>query len=237
MSKKPLDNPVWHALGGPQSDFALKRPFARRFDPEIGPFFAIEEPSDKAFRDMDDLMGASSEAWLVRSEAVDVPEGWRKTFEKKVAQMILPPTATLPPVPSSIIELGAGDLPGMRELAAHAKPGPFATRTHELGTFLGIHEGDRLVAMAGERFRLPGLVEISAVSTQAEYRGRGYGTALLAAVAARIRAAGQMPFLHLYADNEAALKLYRKMGFAQRTTLVLTGLALRKPAAGDDAEQ
>ncbi len=236
MARKPLDNPVWHALGGPQAAFAIKRPFARRFDPEVAPFISIEEPSDKAYRDIGDLLGAAEEAWLVRPEAEPAPEGWTKSFEKPVAQMILPPTAALKPALSSIIELGAVDAPAMHELASRTKPGPFGRRTHELGTFLGIHDGDRLVAMAGERFRLPGLVEISAVATDPEYRGRGYAKALIAAVATRIRASGQMPFLHTYADNKAALALYRKMGFAQRTTLVLSWLAPTRRAAAEPAE-
>ena len=225
MSRKPLDNPVWHALGGPQAEFALKRPFARRFDPDIAPFFAIEEPSDKAYRDIGDMLGKSPEARLFRPEEENEPEGWNKTFEKPIAQMILPPSVQLKPASSSIIELGIGDVPAMRELAERAEPGPFFSRTHELGVFLGIHDGDRLVAMAGERFRLPGLIEISAVAVDPEYRGRGFGKGLTAALAQRIRAAAQMPFLHVYEDNKSAFALYKKMGFAQRTTLIITWLA------------
>lgn len=231
MSRKPLDNPVWHALAGPQADFALKRPHAKRYDPEIAPFFAVEEPSERALRDCGDLLGASPEIWFVRPEAVDASPGWAKTLARPVTQMILPPTASLkaPIIEPKIIELRAVDAPAMLDLAIRMKPGPFASRTHELGTFLGIHDGDRLVAMAGERMRLPGLVEISAVATEPEYRGRGYAQALIAALATRIRASGQMPFLHLFADNENAFALYRKLGFVQRTTLMLTWLAPKAP--------
>lgn len=236
MSRKPLDNPVWHALGGPQQEFAVRRPFARRFDPEMAPFFAIEEPSDKAYRDIGDMLGKSPEARLFRPEQEPAPPGWNKSFEKPIVQMILPPSVALKPATSSVIELGVGDVNAMRDLAARAEPGPFGSRTHELGMFLGIHDGDRLVAMAGERFRLPGLIEISAVAVDPEYRGRGYGRALTEALAMRIRAAGQMPFLHVFPDNKAAFALYRKMGFAQRTTLVVTWLApdRRTPAETED---
>jgi ribosomal protein S18 acetylase RimI-like enzyme len=234
MSRKPLDNPIWHALGGPQADFAIKRPFARRLDPEIGPLFAIEEPSDRAYRDIGDLLGASPEARLFRPAVEPVPAGWSKTFEKPIQQMILPPAAPLPSLPSSIIELGAGDRDAMLELAERAKPGPYQRRTPELGTYFGIHDGERLVAMAGERLRLPGAVEISAVAVDPAYRGRGYGTALTAAVAARIRAANQMPFLHVYADIPA-FALYKKMGFVPRTTLTVVWLAPRKPAVDEES--
>jgi ribosomal protein S18 acetylase RimI-like enzyme len=236
MARKPLDNPVWHALGGPQAGFALKRPHARRFDPEVAPFFAIEEPSDRAYRDIGDLLGKSPEARLFRPEKEPAPPGWSKTFEKPIDQMILPPTAALPAALSSIIELREADAPAMQELAKRADPGPFAPRTRELGTYLGIHDGERLVAMAGERLRLPGWIEISAVAVDKEYRGRGFGRALSGALVARIRAAGQMPFLHVYPDNKAAFALYKAMGFVQRTTLVVTWLAPKAPpppAEGD----
>lgn len=231
MSRKPLDNPVWHALGGPQANVALKRPHARRFEPEVAPFFAIEEPSERAYRDIGDLLGKSPEARLFRPEKEPTPSEWSKTFEKPIVQMILPPSVVLKAASSSIIELGIGDVPAMRDLAERVEPGPFAARTHELGVFLGIHDGDKLVAMAGERLRLPGLTEISAVAVDPDYRGRGHGRALTAALAQRIRAAGQMPFLHVYEDNKAAFGLYRKMGFAQRTTLVVTWLAPSRKAA------
>ena len=235
MSRKPLDNPVWHALGGPQAAFAIRRPHARRYDLEIGPFFAIEAPSERAWRDCADIFGASREAWFVRTDEVPTPPGWTRNFAKAIAQMVLPPDVDLKPAESSIvelgpiIELGKGDLPAMRDLAARTRPGPFSTRTHELGTFLGIHEDGRLVAMAGERMRPPGWIEISDVATEPEYRGSGYARALIAAVAARIRASGQMPFLHTYADNATAIGVYKKMGFAQRATLTLTGLTLAAP--------
>lgn len=232
MSRKPLDNPVWHALGGPQAQFALKRPHARRLDAEIGPFFAIEEPSDKAYRDIGDLLGKSPEARLFRPEVEPAPPGWSKTFEKPIVQMILPGAASLASVPSSIIELGPGDRPAMLELAERAKPGPFLARTPELGTYLGLHDGDKLIAMAGERLRLPGWVEISAVAVDPDYRGKGHGKALTAALASRIRAGGAMPFLHVY-DDIPAFGLYKKMGFVPRTTLTVIWLAPQRRAESD----
>jgi GNAT superfamily N-acetyltransferase len=231
MARKPLDNPVWHALEGPQSAVAIKRPHARRFDPDVAPFFAIEEPSDRAYRDIGDILGKSPEARLFRPEKEPAPPGWSKTFEKPIQQLILPPTAALPAPLSSIVELREVDAPDMQALAKRTDPGPFAPRTHELGTYLGIHEDGELVAMAGERLRLPGWVEISAVATDTEYRGRGYGRALTAALAARIRVAGQMPFLHVYPDNKAAVALYKSMGFVERTTLIVTWLAPKAPPA------
>ena len=48
-----------------------------------------------------------------------------------------------------------------------------------MGQYLGIFDGDRLVAMAGERMTLAGFVEVSAVCTHPDYRGRGYAKQLV----------------------------------------------------------
>ena len=47
----------------------------------------------------------------------------------------------------------------MLALVAATAPGPFGRRTPLLGRYLGIRDGGRLVAMAGERLRVPGHVE------------------------------------------------------------------------------
>lgn len=70
--------------------------------------------------------------------------------------------------------------------------------------------------MAGERLRTDDFIEISAVCTHPDFRGRGLGAALLCAVGARIVRDGATPFLHTYAENADAIALYRKLGFEVR---------------------
>ena len=79
----------------------------------------------------------------------------------------------------------------MIELTALTKPGPFGTRTHELGLYVGIRDQGRLVAMAGERLKVPGYTEISAVCTHPDHVGKGYAAALMAEVMQRIRERGR----------------------------------------------
>src|SRR6185437_12341711 len=100
------------------------------------------------------------------------------------------------------------DGPQMLKLAALTEPGPFFERTHQLGDFIGVKEDGRLIAMAGERMRPDAFTEISGVCTHPDFRGRGYAAALTMEVAARIRARGDTPFLHVYAANAAAIRLY-----------------------------
>jgi predicted GNAT family acetyltransferase len=117
----------------------------------------------------------------------------------------------------AITPLGEADAKEMFALATLTRPGPFRARTHTMGRFLGIRDGARLVAMGGERLSLDGFTEISALCTHPDHRGRGYGEALLCAVGKRIISEGITPFLHSYADNAAAIALYRRVGFEVRT--------------------
>lgn len=112
--------------------------------------------------------------------------------------------------------LGADDVPEMLDLVARTEPGPFRPRTIELGTYVGIRDQGNLVAMAGERLRLPSWTEISAVCTDHAYRGRGLATRLLRTVVSGIRVRGEVPILHASADNANAIRLYENLGFRIR---------------------
>jgi predicted GNAT family acetyltransferase len=125
-----------------------------------------------------------------------------------------------------IVRLRVDDVPAMMELTALTKPGPFALRTHELGTFLGVKIDGRLVAMAGERMKPAEYTEVTAVCVHPDYRGRGYAQLLLGAVARQISARGEIPFLHVFSDNSSAIALYRRQGMEVRRRLHVTVLGL-----------
>src|SRR3569623_73855 len=44
MASHPLDNMIWNALAGPQAHLGVSNGKARRFDPEISIFAAVERP-------------------------------------------------------------------------------------------------------------------------------------------------------------------------------------------------
>jgi predicted GNAT family acetyltransferase len=110
----------------------------------------------------------------------------------------------------------------MRALVGLTKPGPFRERTHELGRFLGIRAEGKLVAIAGERMKLAGYTEVSAVCTHPDHRGRGYAAALTLNVAEEIARRGEAAFLHVYASNDPAISLYRSIGFTIRAEMTVT---------------
>ena len=61
--------------------------------------------------------------------------------------------------------LGDADAAEMLTLAALTQPEPFLARTHTMCRFIGLRVNGRLAAMAGERMRFPGHVEVSGVCT------------------------------------------------------------------------
>jgi predicted GNAT family acetyltransferase len=93
-----------------------------------------------------------------------------------------------------------------------------------MGGYLGVRCDGSLVAMGGERLHPVGWTEISAVCTEAAFRGQGIATRLVRAVAAAIRARGERPFLHAAATNEQAIRLYRSLGFDLRRTVSFTSV-------------
>ena len=128
------------------------------------------------------------------------------------------------------IPLGAADVPEMLELVAQTEPGPFFTRTVELGDYLGIRRDGSLVAMAGERFQLDGWTEISAVCTRPDHRGHGFASLLVGALTASIQRRSQRVFLHVLSTNTGAIRLYEALGFRVRQTAAIT-VAMRTPDA------
>lgn len=226
--KAALDHPVRSALAGGHRHLALGGPLAQRYPREIGPFAAVAE---EAIADDSHAAWPALAALLLPGEAVmlvtpDAPRqmpGFTVTPLDPVLQMVatrLPAPATLP-----LSVLGETDAEEMRALAGLTNPGPFAQRTHELGEFLGIREGGRLAAMAGERMRPHGAVEVSAVCVHPEHRGKAYARHLLAERTRRIMAQGAQPFLHVYPSNVGAIALYESLGYVVRRQLCLTRVA------------
>jgi ribosomal protein S18 acetylase RimI-like enzyme len=213
-----LDNPVWHALTGPHAHLALGRGGARHYPRDVAPFSAIVEPSRAAYADLAADLPAGLEARLFRPANEPAPAGWETVSARPILQMVAEhPLAAVDHVGHLDI-LGPADTADMLALADVAKPGPFDRRTVEMGHYVGVRHGGALVAMGGERLRLPGYVELSAICTHPDARGRGLAGQITRHLMGRIFDSGDVPFLHVYPDNPAR-RLYEKLGFRTRTTL------------------
>jgi ribosomal protein S18 acetylase RimI-like enzyme len=214
-----LDNPVWHALSGPHRAHALGRGAARHYPRDIAPFSAIAEPSAQAYADLAADLPANTEARLFRPSVEPLPAGWEELDRFPLLQMV----ARCDPgdVDVATTLLTAADSPAMLDLVAATKPGPLGPRTPLLGRYLGIRHGGRLVAMAGERLRVPGHVELSAICVHPEARGKGYAAALTRRLMRVAFEDGEVPFLHVRPDNVGAVALYKRLGFETRRELVV----------------
>lgn len=211
----PLDDPVWGSLTTTHAHLAEGTGGGRRFPADVSPFTGLADQADPAaWADLAALAGPGVEL-LVPFLAVDPPAGSTVTRHFPGVQLVATDALRTAPHPGAV-ELGADDVPEMLELVARTRPGPFGPRTRSLGRYLGVREGGRLVAMAGERLRPAGATEISAVCTDPAARGRGLATALVRAVAHGVRERGELPFLHAAAENTGAIGLYEHLGFRRR---------------------
>src|SRR3954447_17303745 len=218
----PLDNPVWHALTGPQKTVAEGSSLALRFEPDVAPFAGMpDEPSAESWDEMGELVGPGGAAILtVDAEPRD---GWTQLFRVPLLQMVATEDVSSGPE-AGFSSLGLADAAEMMALVGRTHPGPFMERTVELGDYLGVRAEDgALVAMAGVRMRVEGFSEISAVCTDAALRGTGIGTRLVLALVGRIRARDETPCLHVATDNTNAIRLYEALGFTVRREGAVTG--------------
>ncbi len=217
MPAHALDNPVWHALATQHAGLAITADGAARYPAAIVPFAGTAEPSPRAADQLTSLVEDGESVYVV-GVAPAPPPGWQLEPKKPVLQMVCP--ARPPEVPGPQIRtMGADQVADMIELTDLVFPGFFRPRTLEMGSYVGIYDGSRLAAMAGERMRLDGWQEMSAVCTHPDYTGRGYSQRLLGALCHAAFDRGFTPFLHVYTDNARAIGVYRKMGFTDRAVL------------------
>ena len=218
----PLDNIIWKALTSRQAEFAECFNQARRFTPEVSPLAALAEPTAGGYESLAGLVASQETTGLFLEAPYQPHAGWSFVAGAPMPEMVYEGNGVPPSSSSSdpeIVELSAADVPDMMALTAITKPGPFHKRTHDLGTYLGIRRDGKLVAMAGERLKIPGYTEVSAVCTHPDHTGHGYARILMAEVMHRILARGETPLLHVRQDNVRAIQLYQRLGFNQRVLL------------------
>jgi ribosomal protein S18 acetylase RimI-like enzyme len=231
-----LDHPLWLTLNGPRSDFGTVRGNAARFLPDVSTLAALAPyAQSNAWDDLHDLLTAGEYVALFFFDpAPPIPAAtpFRVVYEGDYDQMLC--TALTPPAtPLStppLVSLGRADAAEMLALVELTEPGPFAMRTHEIGRYLGIRaDSGQLVAMAGERARMTGWVEISAVCTHPDHRGRGYAERLVRELTADVLARRNGLFLHVRSDNHVARRAYERIGFRIRRSFKV--IAVQRPRA------
>jgi GNAT superfamily N-acetyltransferase len=186
----------------------------------IAPFLAIPAPGVVPDLESAHHHGLGDQAYFVGACPNSLPDGWRFIARSQVLQLF-PPADDLELAEDAGSPLGESDRNAMRELTQIVFPDFFRERTAELGLYLGIYDGEKLIAMAGERMAIDGLQEISGVCTHPDFGGRGHARRLTRSLMSRHRRRGVASFLHVSEGNAGARRLYESMGFAVRASLLM----------------
>lgn len=216
----PLDRPAWNALHTSHAALAESNGPALRYPPTIVPFAAAVDNSAESLKALADLAAIGEGMALVEAGPAIVPSGFDITLEGILIQMIAdrPHERTTDP---RIERLTEADAEEMLALATLTRPGPFTLGAQKLGPFWGVKVDGKLVAMAGQRLRVPGFTELSGLCTHPDYQGRGLGALLFRFVSGEITATGDTAFLHAFSTNATAISLYKKLGFIVRAEMNL----------------
>jgi GNAT superfamily N-acetyltransferase len=171
--------------------------------------------ADPERADLDALapLCAPGEPVYIAVYAGPVPPGWRVTYESTLFKMLWdggPPEGA---VADDAVTLGPQHVEQAVALAGLTHPGPFGPRTLELGEYLGVFDGDRLIAMAGERLYAGPLREVSGVCTHPDHQGRGLAGRLMRTLMRHQISRGETPVLHVARENATARRIYERMGF------------------------
>lgn len=210
-----LDRPIWSSLASRHAALAEGGALAKRYPADMSAFAATGDETAESLAALGSLAAPGGTLLLVQKEALVFPAGFAPEVQATLVQMVADePVATADD--PRIRPLGPRDAADMLELAQLTKPGPFSLRAQEFGPFWGIRESGRLVAMAGQRLGQEGFRELSGVCVHPDLQGQGLGRLMSLYGARQIQAAGDTAYLHAYATNATAIRLYESIGFRLR---------------------
>ncbi|TFF24923.1 GNAT family N-acetyltransferase [Jiella endophytica] len=213
-----LDRPIWRALTTRHRHLAVGGEMARRYPPDVSAFTATPDDGEAAMSALADLAQPGTTMLFLQADPILLPPRLVTTKTAEGVQMVAErPFAAFED--TRVAPLGPEDAEAMLELAELTRPGPFSLKAQSFGAFWGVKSEGRLIAMAGERLKVPGMTELSGLCTHPDVQGRGLGTLMFTYVAGRISARGEGIFLHAYAWNERAIRLYETLGFRLRTPM------------------
>lgn len=209
-----LNNPVWEALTSGDKTLGLGTDTVKYFDEQVSPFAGFDQSYKEGFDELHALLPPGRTILYAVPYLIETPKGWNCPHTIPGLQFVYTkPTGTAPSA-FPLVPLGEEHVESMVELATLTRPGPFASRTIDFGHYFGIFESDKLAAMTGQRLHVHGYTEISAVCTHPGHLGKGYAAALVQHAINLILQQGKTPFLHVRADNQRAIEIYQRLGFA-----------------------
>lgn len=216
-----LDNPAWHGLNSGNRSLAHGQNSIKYFWQDVSPFVGLEMPSTALFDALYRFIPFDDYHAVISVTEIPIPPQWEVLECVSVWQMVCVKTQPIAAPRIPVKSLRCTDVPEMLALTKLTRPGPFEQNTINFGHYEGIYEQERLVAMAGQRLNPTPYAEISAVCTHPDHLGKGLATQLLLRQINRIQSSGEIPFLHVKAENSRAINVYAKLGFEKRRELLI----------------
>ena len=210
---------IWHAITTGNRDIAVVDGEVGFYRPDIAPFAGMSEWSDANLKKLFEFIPQGGRAAISSLTKMEHDEKkWKLLQPMDVTQMVYEyPVENFETRNSDkIISLTDDHIPQMLELTALTKPGPFLQRTIEFGNYFGIFIDGRLAAMTGQRMHPLPYMEVSAVCTHPDFRGKGYAKSLMLHVMKIILDNSFIPFLHVLTSNTTAIRLYESIGYRTR---------------------
>ena len=229
MALALLDNIAWNSLNGAQAHLAAGSATARRYVRGLAPLIGF---ADQARPDFAALAAHCEvgEALYTAGWSGPAPAGWHIVSDTQMVQMVWHGAAPALDDGVSAVPLQPAHAAQILALQVLTRPGPFGPRALDFGSYFGCFEGERLVALAGERMHAGTLRETSSVCTDPAFRGRGLARHLVARLVQQQLQCGQTPFLHVRCENHSAHALYLSLGFREHQVLTTRVVARSEPA-------
>ncbi|HLO79930.1 MAG TPA: GNAT family N-acetyltransferase [Chitinophagaceae bacterium] len=217
-----LSNPAWESLCSRQKQFNQGDEEVRFYPENVSPFIALKNWDEQDIQTLIERELPDRSFSMVVEKQVQLPPSFDIIFAIPLYQMVCTDLKRSTKNGVEIQNLSYDHVPQMLELTAMTRPGPFYERTIDFGNYIGIFEKEKLVAMAGERMKLSGYTEVSAICTHPDHLGKGYASMLFSKASERIVDEGNKPFLHVKKDNAGAIRIYEKFGYNIRSEMFFT---------------
>jgi GNAT superfamily N-acetyltransferase len=208
-----LDNPVWFSLSETHQAFSIGGGNIRFYRPDCCPFGGVVHDEDIA--GTIDAYSHKAVEFFIVGDRPRLPATVILKTELVCDQMVLYRGISIQS-PVKVVNLREEHRDVLFRLVNSVQPGYFMQQTFLLGRYYGIFADGRLVAVSGERMKMNGYTEVSAVVTLPGYTGKGYASSLVAHTVNEITREGRVPYLHVASGNKRAISLYEKLGFQFR---------------------
>ena len=213
MVSGKLDNPAWHSLNETHHLFAIGNDEVKFYQPSICRFGGInsKQPALASFLEKH----AELTSFFVIGNKPQPSSQFIIENELVCIQMICQSPITAE-YTQQVIQLNNIFEKELFDLVNSVQPGYFEKGTSLMGNYFGIFNNNKLVAVTGERMKMFGFTEISAVITHPDFMGKGFAKQLVTYTTNRNFENNIVPYLHVAATNTTAINLYEKLGFVKR---------------------